>query len=293
MPTIPYLRSQSDLLTEVKAKTRLGSTGRWTDAEYYIALNEVLMTWNEHVRIQRLHSLADAWVASDFDYALPSYIRPPIQPQVKRLIPYYDDDAPQAQTHTWQDIVGWELESDGSGGQVLRLTSAPRTLEARVLFYAPNSRVPTASPLPTTSGSTAADATSLVLGSAVDIDDTGYVKVGAEWMSYAGVTRAASTTTLNNLVRGLYGTTASVHDTSSTVNWGVAMDDLRLNALLFDQWRAILNAYFLTDGGVHETGRYEKMMGYYKQLADAFWPTYKSRRPSPKLRLSRRAMALR
>ena len=287
---IPYLRSQSDLLTEIKAKTRVGSTARWSDPEYYYALNEVLTSWGDKVKFPHIYTITNGWQSNDYDYALPVYVRPPIFPQLYRRIPY-TEYAVESTTNTWQDIPGWELEPDGSGGTVLRLFAPPRTLDGRVLFYSPNSRVPTT--IPTTSGSTSDTATTMTIGSAIDVDDVGYVKVNAEWMAYYGVTRNSATTVLNNLVRALYGTTAATHNTLSSATWGVAYDDTRLLNLLWDGWRAYLHAYFLQDGGVHETMRHEKALGLYEGKVAAFWPTYHPQRKRGGISLNRKAYALR
>src|SRR5690606_15305630 len=114
------------------------------------------------------------------------YVRPPIFPQLLRHIPY-TEYVIESRTATWQDIPGWELEPDGEGGNVLRLHAPPRTVEGRVLYYAPNSRVPIT--IPTTSAGINADDISVTLGSAVDVDDVGFIKIDAEWISYQGVTR--------------------------------------------------------------------------------------------------------
>jgi hypothetical protein len=287
---IPYLRTQAELLTEVKVLTRLGSTGRWSDAEYYNALNQVLYTWANHVKLPFIYTITGGWLAHDFDYALPSYVRPPIFPQLLRSVPH-DDWVIDSLTNTWQDVQGWELEPDGSGGQVLRLFAPPRVQDARVLFYAPNSRVPLT--LPVTSGSTAADATTVLLSTVVDIDDVGFVKIDSEYMSYAGVTRGTATTTLLNVVHALKGSTAAIHNTGAAVTWCVGMDTLALQSLLFAQWRAVLHEFYIQDGGTHETERHEKAMGYYGQMAVNFWPTYKPVRKRHGVTLNRKAFILR
>lgn len=290
--SIPYLRSQSDLLAELGVAVRDVSHTRWPAIEKYAALNQVLMTWADKVMLPHRYTITDGWVAGTQDYALPNYVRPPFYPELKRSVPY-DGYVTSSTTYNWQDVPGWEVVTDGSGGQVLRLFSPPRTVEARVTYYAPNSRVPTT--LPVTTGSTSDTATSMAISTDVgaSIDDVGYVKVNAEWMSYHGVTRTASTTTLLNLVRALYGTTAATHNTASTVTWGVAMDDARLHRLLLDQWRSVIHAYFIQDGGTHETARHEKAMGYYDSLAAAFWPTYHPKRQSQGLILNSKVFALR
>lgn len=289
--TVPYLRTQTELLADIEALQRDPTNLRWSDAEIYRAINQAMMTWFDKVKLPRAYTITDGFVASTYGYDLPSYMRPPIFPQLSRRIPFDEYRLSESTTSTWQDVPGWETEPNSSGGLTLKLLGAPRTMDARVLWYAPNSRVPLT--IPTTSGSTAANATSLLIGSAVDVDDTGYVKVDAEYMSYSGVTRAASTTTLLNLVRALNGSAAAIHNTASNVTWCVAVDTMRLYELLYDQVRSILNALPLTDGGTHEVSRYEKMMGYYKQLADQYWPIYKPVRKTHNLTLSRRALSLR
>jgi hypothetical protein len=265
---------------------------RWPDdAEVYRAINLCLLTWKEQVRLPQIYTIPDGWQFSDYDYALPNYVRPPLRPQLKRNIPYHEYTLLISPTSTWQDLVGWDIESDGSGGLILRVSAAPRNLDGRILYWVPNSRVPLT--LPTTNAELSSSGTSVTMGSAVDVDDTGWVKIGAEWMSYAGITRSASTTTLNNLVRGLYGTTAATQASGSTVTWGIAADDMGLYKQLYDQVRAYLHEYFLVDGSVHETNRHEKMMGYYQGMADTFWQKYTPSRPSPKLIFGRRAVILR
>lgn len=279
MDTQVYLRSQTELLAEMEARLRDTSNARWSDAEIYQALNDALDTWYGKVAAPHLYTVPGGWLASTFTYSLPAYLRPPLYPEVERPIPY-DHEIDVATTYTWVPVSA-VTEPDGSGGLTLRLLQPPHNLDGRIRWYAPNSRVPTT--LPTTSGSTADTATSMTLGSAVDVEDAGYVKVGSEWIAYAGVTRNASTTVLNNLVRGLYGTTAATHNTGASVAWGVAVDDRRLWQQLRDQTQANCYRMEIGDGSVHETSRYEQYMNYYQTRADQFWPTYAPVRPAPRL----------
>lgn len=288
---VPYLRTQTELLSEAKIKTRLKNTARWSDDEYYTALNECLMTWGEAVRFPSIYPITNGWIARDYDYELPSYVREPIFPQLFRNVPFLEY-AIESATSSWIDIAGFEVEPSGTGGLILRLYGPPRNKDARILFYTPNSRVPLT--IPTLNAGIDSDDTSLVLGSAVDVDDTGFIKIGsAEYAAYTGVTRAAATTTLLNLQRGLNGMIPASHLSGVQVQWCVGADDMRLWKLLFDQWRSYMNAYFIQDGGVHETERHEKSMGYYDQQALNFWPTYKPQRRRPGLRLNQKVFLLR
>lgn len=290
--SIPYLRSQVDLLAEIKVAVRDPSDTRWTVAEKYAALNQVLMTWADKVMLPHRYTIPGGWVAGTQDYALPSYMRPPFYPELLRHVPY-DNYITESLTANWQDVPGWEVVPNGSGGQVIRLYSPPRTVEGRVGFYAPNSRVPTT--IPITGGPFNSVATNVVVtATGLDIDDVGYIKCENEWISYAGVTRTgANSNLLTNLVRGLYGTTADTHAGGSNVAWGVAIDDMRLHKLLLDMWRSVLHSYYIQDGGVHEKGMHQQAMGYYDQLAMNFWPTYRPKRQSQGLILNSKAFALR
>lgn len=99
----------------------------------------------------------------------------------------------------------------------------------------------------------------------------GWVKVGAEWIGYRGVTVGASTTTLANLVRGLSDTTAATHDEAAAVAWGVGAPNWALFQQLLDQASAYAHEYNLTDGSPKERDLHERMLSYYQGRADMFW----------------------
>lgn len=289
--TIPYLRSQADLLSELNALVRDGSSARWTAVEKYAALNQVLMTWADQVKLPHVYTISGGWLADTYEYALPNYIRPPLYPELKRFAPYNWDYANTSVPSHWQDVPGWETVSNGAGGQVIRLYSAPRNLDGQVGFYSPNSRVPTT--VPTTSGSTSSTATTMTIGSAIDVSDVGYVKCEAEYIAYYGVDRNAATTVLNNLVRGLYGSTAATHNSGSSVYWCVGVDTPELWRVLYDQWKGCLAEMFLQDGGTHERAAFQQNLGYYSQLAANFFATYSASRKSQSIRLNQKAYAFR
>lgn len=281
----PYLRTQAELLADIQADGYTTALG-WSTAEVYRAMNRALGDWQKRVLIARLYTITGGWVAGTYAYTLPVYIRRPIQPQLYRSRPY-DDEINITSDQSWQDVPGWVEEPDASGALVLRVTMHPYTIEGRVIWYAPNSRVPTGT-APTTNAECSSTATSLTMGSAVDVDDVGWVKVEAEWMSYSGITRASATTTLTNLVRAQNGTAAATHASSSSVVWGVAVDDLGLYEQLTDQTKAHLHALMLTNTSVHETGRHERLMQFYGQKAQSFWDGYASQKPPFRMVLDRR-----
>ena len=281
----PFLRAQDVLLADIQADGYTTALG-WSAPEVYRALNRALSEWQKRVLIARLYTITGGWVAGTYSYSLPAYVRRPIEPQLLRSIPY-DDEINLTSEQSWQILPGWEEEPDATGGLVLRVTMRPATLEGRVIWYAPNSRVPTGA-APVTSAEILAAATSVTLTTVVDVDDVGWVKIDGEWISYSGVTRTATTTTLTNLIRAQYGTTAATHVITSSVVWGVAVDDLGLYEQLANQTKAYLHQQNLINASVHETGRHERMMQYYQQQASAFWDGYSSQKPPLQMVLDRR-----
>jgi len=281
----PYLRAQTDLLADIQADGYTTALG-WSAPEVYRAMNRTLAGWQKRVLIPRLYTITGGWVAGTYAYSLPAYVRPPITPQLLRTRPY-DEDLPTTGDQTWQDLPGWMEEPEADGGLTLRVTMLTYTQEGRVIWYAPNGRLPTGT-APTTNAEIDADDTSLTMGSAVDCEDTGWVDMDDERLFYAGKGVASSVTTLSNLVRAQNGTTAATHVSGSSVVWGVAVDDLGLYEQLANQTKAYLHQQMLINTSAHETGRHERLMQYYQNEADKFWVGYASQRPSPRMVLDRR-----
>jgi hypothetical protein len=111
------------------------------------------------------------------------------------------------------------------------------------------------------------------------------VKIEQEWLQYAGVTLGASTTTLNNLVRGCFDTTAAAHNTTTAVNFGVAVHRMDLYQQLYAHATAFLHGLYLTDAGVTEKEVHQWGIRYWQQMADDYWKTYTPAR-SPQFVLS-------
>jgi len=161
-----------------------------------------------------------------------------------------------------------------AGGQTLHirdsLTDLGSSSDARIIFRARNSPAPVTDP--TLSSQCLLTATTAVLGAAVDVGDVGWVKMEAEWIQYAGVTRAASSTTLNNLVRGLWGTTAATHAaTTTTVYWGISAPKIELFPQLYDQVMSYMHEMFITDGSPKEQETHERMMLFYEERVSRYW----------------------
>lgn len=285
---IPHLRAQNTLETDLGVRLRDTSNVRWTDAELYAALSDALLKWSGRVSVPFVYTLTGGWVNGQYEYALPDYMGQRITPQRRVVVPYVNSNANSNQ-YVWADVLGWTTEPDGAGGQYLRVQwnegVSGATTDGRILWWGEQGPLPTT--VPTVQTEIDSDDTSLILGSLVNVGPSGYIKVGAEWIQYAGFTDDGTYTTLTNLVRGINNTTAATHTASTAVYFGVALPELRLLDNLYAQAQANAFAYGLVEVNESERQRYEWNMRYQQQLADEFWmrwmPTV-----SPKMRLSRR-----
>lgn len=285
------LRSQGDLLNHYRALMRdpSGASARWTDAEYYHAINRALSSWANRVRVPWLYTLTDGWSSSTYAYSLPSYMDAYVRPQVVAPASAWRDLAPEGSVLTWDDLTGWTLEPDGSGALVLRWQTAPIGDQGRIIWYMPVSTVPTEAATLTEALTDTATSATVQIPLGFTPAKAGWIKIGDEWIQYAGVAHASQSVTLQNLVRAQYGTTADAYDAESSVYWGVAADRDDLWSVLDDQVMEHLHAMFMTDASNTETDTHAVMMKYHGDRVQAFWRGYL---PSwrPRMLLTREAI---
>ncbi len=288
--TIPHLRPQNTIQSELEARLRDTSNARWTDAELYRSINDAILRWSGRVSLPFVYTITGGGVNGTVEYSLPDYMGKRIQPQ-RRVYASYVNEDDETYEFVWADVQGYSVEPDGAGGQKLRLQwdegALGTTSDARILWWGEQGTIPVT--IPTVQTTINSTATSLILSAIVDIGQSGYVYVDKEWIEYSGFSDNGTYTTLTNLVRGINNTTAASHTQSSaSVYFGIAMPELRLLENLYFQSMANAYAYGLTDSNETERTRYEWNMRYYQQLADEFWmrwmPTV-----SPQMRLTRRA----
>jgi hypothetical protein len=269
-----FLKTQAELLADTQARMTDANEGLASDIQYHIAINEAVRMWGSRVALPQLYSFASALSSGTFEYTLPSYIRPPFRVQVKSSTYAYlgvqvlDDN----NNYTWQDLAGYSVEPDGSGGWKLRLPFSPPTEDARILWWAENGPMPTAAV--TMTAGCDADDTSIVLtvSGSPDVVAFGVVKADSEYIVYQNLTRTSATSyTISNCLRGQYGTTAASHSAAAAVTWTIGVDDQRLWVQLYDYVAAYIHAMQLHKSTTEDLGRHEKLMSYYQQKADNFW----------------------
>jgi hypothetical protein len=287
-----FLRDQTTILADAKARLRDAANARWSDAEIYKAINDALLTWHGRVSVPNIHTISGGWLNGDLDYTLPSYVNSStIIPQMKRTVPYgWWGQVTIDDSQTWTDVVGWSIEPDALGGRVLRFDIPPFSSEGRILWYGINGPMPLT--LPTLSIEHGATDNGIHLGGVVDCPDHGYVKIGSEWIQYSGVDRSGIETGLANAVRGLsYGTGADEHSAGVSVSWGVAMPRLELYRTLLDQAFVFLHELYLTDAAPRETQLHQQMVSFYQARIDRFWRTWIPVR-RPRIVLDRRYVTI-
>lgn len=265
-----YLRTYAELVTDMQTMARDTTPARWTAAETRRCFSRAVENWADRVSFDAIYTIPGGLTSGVYEYVLPAYITGHIQPQVQ----YHMTDVEPSTDLSWTDIRRFNVYPNTSGGRTLHLLdeldSVASTSDARIVYRARNSPAPTTDP--TLSVQCLAADTTATVGAAVLVADTGWVKMEAEWIQYAGVTRTASTTTLNNLVRGQWGTTAATHAaTTTTVYWGVCVPTPNLLAQLYDQTLSYLHELFLTDASPKEQETHERMMLFYEQRANSYW----------------------
>lgn len=263
-----YLRAQDEMLARIQRRLRDTGQARWTESEIVEGLNRALEAWHGRVSVSAMYVLADGWPNDSFEITLPDYLPEDVQPQAKWPV---DPMLPNEVTlSTWKPINSYAVEPAADGTRTLRLNVVPYNGQVRLQYPARNGMLPTAAVA--LDGGITATATELTLDQALpEVERVGWVKVGAEWMQYAGVEVAASSTTLQNLVRGVNDTTAAIHADESAVVWGVAAPNVALFLQLVDQTCAYVHEYCLSDGSPKERDLHERMLSYFQGRADMFW----------------------
>lgn len=287
MDIIPFLIDQSELLTLTRNDMRDPDGERWPSSEIIQAINSSIQAWGKKVIIPFLHTISGGFLQNTFDYTLPTYIKEPFDVQMKVVVNQFYNGLPvynsSGSVTTWQDMIAWESEPNGSGGQTLRLQFPPGAIEGRIIWWAQNGKLPATAPV--LDATITDSSSSLTLTSNPSIGPAGFIKIGEEWMSYAGRTVGATKTTLLNLGRGINDTTAAGHNSGVSVYWGVAAHRQDLFDQLRNQTIYRLHALFLTNASPQETEQHVFQARFYKQLADEFWRGYTGPR-SPKMLLT-------
>lgn len=292
------LKSQDALLAEIEEEVGSSAAGGlWTAANIYRAINRAAQSWAGKVVLPRIYEFPTGFDGSAWRYAVPDYIRGDIDVEIRvafntGLSGLVSDGG--SDVMTWTTVFAGRLEPEDAGGEnaVFAFHTMPYAQDGRILWWVENGPIPTtATDLPALSGGITSTATTLTVDQAITIADNGWVKVDGEYIGYAGVTRGVSTTTLNNLERGLFQSTAVVHDAADIVYWCIGVDDNKLWNQLTAQALCYLHEMRLHRGGMQDRRQHQEMVNYLQERANRFWTIdgYVTQR-KPRLEMSQQAL---
>lgn len=285
----PVLRSQTTLLDDIRRAMRDMDRKRWSDAEIYDAINAGLREWEGRVQVPHYYDID--FTSGTYEYALPTYIdAAQMDVQIKRTVWGLNTETGDEWEDVYTDLSAWHVIPSATGGLTLIIDNAVNTQDGRIIWWGHNGSIPTTVCI--SNDAIDSNDTEIELSAVVpNIGRTGVIKIGQEWLSYAGVSDDGTNTTLSNLVRGLEGSKAAAHAEGSTVAFGVAAPNENLFQVLFDQVARDLHRLFLTNASPNEAEHHERLMGYHEQRVQAFWRMWVPAR-APQMKLSRRGMGV-
>lgn len=270
-----YLHTLGELVTTLRTVMRDELNERWSTHEMQEALLSALGEWAGRVSCEAVYTLTDGWTSDTLRYTLPPYM------DATRIEPQFQGPVDEWLTISWQEssdrrwltFPNWRVV-DG----VLELGQwmiAP----GRIVFWVtPQCTEETA----LVDGAHSATVTTITLASVPDDAPlAGWVKIGNEWMSYAGID--LTTLQLQNVGRGERGAAATISD-QATVEWGICAPTPQLWQQLTDAARARLHEMYLTDASPRETTTHERMVQFYRMRADQFWRGWAPKR-QPRMKI--------
>jgi hypothetical protein len=270
--TTLFLKTASEVRDEVEDYLNDSGNTLATAAQYLSRVQMAVSAWGRRVVVP--HYYAFDMGSGTYEYALPSYIRRPFRVLVRQPIrdfPIAADDADDESNYYWDEWNAYDVHSDGAGGYTLHLHSYPGADSARIEWFAENGGFPTT---PTVSTTITSASTSLIVASSDYhlTNSAGYFKCEDEWSAYAGqTTKTSSVFTATNLIRGVYGTTAASHTSTTAISWGIGVDDQRLWQQLYDKVASMVHLLNMNKSTGEDSNRHEKLFVAYRDMADNFW----------------------
>lgn len=270
MRTQLYLRTQTQLQTELETRLKDTNNQLASDTLYQAALIDSVRLW--HDRVLSPHLYPFDFSAGVYEYALPSYVTTPFTVSIRQSV-YGALMTGDDSTYTWIELAGEQVEPTSTGTFNLRTEMYPYSQSGRITYYVPNSVFPTTIPTVTTGIDSDDTSVTLTMTGGPEVGESGYVRIDNEYLSYSGVTRTSDTAyTLLNLVRGLYGSAAASHLSATSCTWCVAVDNQKLWVQLLWQATAFIHWFKIHKATGSEDGnRSEKAYGAAQAEADNFW----------------------
>lgn len=276
-----HLKTANDIINDIRVSMRDTLAKRWTEDELWQALNRSIQEWSGRVSYPATYSFG--YVSNETELDIPYYIQGDIRPQIRDYA-NYDESGLQLDVggnEVWKDVPTFEVLEDEDGTRKLVLPGSGRRTEIRCIYWVSNGPLPQVTATVPSGGWLATDTTLTV-----DVDRSmwsvpmaGYIKVGAEYIFYEGVTQSSGSVTLANCSRGTFGTVAAAPTSGTGVYWCVAAPKLELFGQLDNQMMAKMHAMFITDASPKEIEHHTFMMRWYSQMVDSFWRKHVPTKP--------------
>lgn len=260
-----YLRNQLDLLNNVEARVRDPSNYRWSETEIYNALNDAIRNWYGRVSVPAIYEPGVSWPSANYAVDLPAGIDPDTVVLQFRRVPA---ENATDEIDTWYDAPGWQVEPTDSFGAKVRVYW-PAETEYRLLYWHRNGPVPVDAI--TLDSELTSSATSATLPTIEEVGEAGFFQIDNEWIHYRGIERGATSTTFQNLRRGLLSSVAATHTAETPVYFCVGAPRQDLFNQLLDQARAYVHQLTLINAAPQSRDVHERMVSYFQAKADAYW----------------------
>jgi hypothetical protein len=265
-----YSIDQRTLVNELSIRCRDIHHSRWRVEEKYTAINHAVQKWGNRVAFPVQELLSNLWDDQTYAYSIPSYV----DLSTLRIQRNETDPTGNANVGRWVDVQADVVPtSDGAGWQIVSRVRPIDATTARLFWYTSNGYLPY--PFPSLSSNLSDNATSLTLNNAIQfLAPVGYILIDSEWIGYRGVVVSPTTTTLQNLTRGVYNTTPASHSSGASVIWGITVLDKRLYEQLHNEAQKFLHQLSLQNAAEQAREFHERMVSHHRVLADEFWVSY-------------------
>ena len=263
MYNVPFVRTQADLLAEVREYLRDSASAKWTDKELYRAMNMALAEWGQRVSYQRVYSISGGFSDATFEYTLPGYISGNIIVQVK-----------ESGALDWANVLGFRVHVDAAFGSTLTLDD-PQTGSGRIIYRAYNGPIPVV-PLTLLGNFTGGTDTSILMNnlSLYPIARVGYFGFsGTAIYEYAGTSddSLGKAVRLSNVTTTPFFGHNESASTTETMYFCIAAPDASVFNQLIYQTLSNAHGMFLTNAPAQETEHHQWQMQWWGQKATEFW----------------------
>ena len=278
------IRTQTELATKISEDINDEGFNRWSLPQIYRGINNAVSLWSQRILFPRMEVFpSDGYGLDEAEYVIPPYVIGAINLLIDRYPTYNINGYPFTLTQheeRWEPLRSYNTYYREDGKYVVQTSHTFDSRTGRLVWWFPNSRVPAIDPLPVLHEELTDTATSLTLTPDPLCSSAGFIKVGDEIMSYAGIEKDGLNTILNNLHRGIMNTDPAAHSIDDTVNWCIAVNRPDLYEHMSYETMVYLHMQYMNKAAAAERQHHFDQIRYYKQVADEKWQRIPTTRPT-------------